>query len=238
MMLGALPSGTALRRGSSGPAVKALQSSLASRASIGSLEPWWSRQVKVAVDGNFGPQTEEAVRAFQTKRGLTADGVVGADTAAALGISLTSPSSSIAGGISWPIILLGVGAVGAVAWLATKTKIGRRAARRLRFANPRRGRGGRADRRAAKFYEDFHWGRKPRRMRRVRLSAVPRRLVKLGVLEAVTYSAKKGADALADYIHHFGEGGTRKPTLAADPVTKRLHIVGGGYDVRKEGITG
>jgi N-acetylmuramoyl-L-alanine amidase len=34
----------------------------------------------VAISGEFGPQTESAVRAFQTDRGLTSDGVVGPET--------------------------------------------------------------------------------------------------------------------------------------------------------------
>jgi peptidoglycan hydrolase-like protein with peptidoglycan-binding domain len=38
----------------------------------------------VKVDGIFGPETEAAVRAFQTSRALTVDGVVGPATAAAL----------------------------------------------------------------------------------------------------------------------------------------------------------
>lgn len=221
LQLGALPASVVVRRGSTGAAVTAVQRRL---AELG-FSPG-------TADGKFGPSTETAVRAFQSARGLAVDGVVGLQTASALGITLPASSSSAGVGSKWPLILLGVGAIGAAAWLMSKKKGGRR----LRFANPPRG--GRGDRHAAKFYEDFHWGRKPRRLRRVRLAPLPRRLVKLGVLEAVTYSAQKGADALADYIHHFGEGGTRKPTLAADPVTKRLHIVGGGYDVRKEGITG
>jgi lysozyme family protein len=41
-----------------------------------------------AIDGEFGPDTEAAVVAFQLSEGLVADGEVGRDTAAALGISL------------------------------------------------------------------------------------------------------------------------------------------------------
>jgi lysozyme family protein len=41
------------------------------------------------IDGDFGPETEAAVVAFQLSEGLVADGEVGRDTAGALGISLT-----------------------------------------------------------------------------------------------------------------------------------------------------
>ncbi len=41
------------------------------------------------IDGDFGPQTEAAVLDFQLSEGLLADGEVGPDTAAELGISLT-----------------------------------------------------------------------------------------------------------------------------------------------------
>ena len=42
-----------------------------------------------AVDGVFGSGTEKAVKYFQRKNGLTADGIVGAKTAAALGMTLS-----------------------------------------------------------------------------------------------------------------------------------------------------
>ena len=42
-----------------------------------------------AVDGVFGQATYDAVVRFQRKNGLTADGVVGTQTAAAMGLSLT-----------------------------------------------------------------------------------------------------------------------------------------------------
>ena len=39
-----------------------------------------ARNHPVAVDGNFGPNTESAVKAFQQSRSLTADGIVGPQT--------------------------------------------------------------------------------------------------------------------------------------------------------------
>ena len=47
-----------------------------------------------AVDGVFGSGTEKAVQYFQRKNGLAADGVVGAKTAAALGMTLSGGGSS------------------------------------------------------------------------------------------------------------------------------------------------
>lgn len=47
-----------------------------------------------SVDGIFGSKTLEAVKYFQRKNGLTADGIVGKATLAALGISSSSATSS------------------------------------------------------------------------------------------------------------------------------------------------
>lgn len=57
-----------VRRGSTGEAVRAAQSQLASRG------------VSLEVDGIFGPLTDAAVRTYQEQRGLAADGIVGPQT--------------------------------------------------------------------------------------------------------------------------------------------------------------
>lgn len=62
-----------LQRGSSGPDVQAVQQRL---SDLG-FDP-------NGIDGNFGPGTEKAVRAFQQANGLNVDGKVGPNTLAAL----------------------------------------------------------------------------------------------------------------------------------------------------------
>lgn len=63
-----------LRRGDSGPSVKVLQNALIGRGyNVG------------AVDGQFGPKTEQQVICFQKGAGLSADGIVGPKTWEALG---------------------------------------------------------------------------------------------------------------------------------------------------------
>jgi len=64
---------TVLERGDRGPAVAALQ------ARLSRLGYW-----PAAADGNFGLTTQQAVYALQKAAGLTADGVYGPKTAAAL----------------------------------------------------------------------------------------------------------------------------------------------------------
>lgn len=66
-----------LRRGSQGPAVTHVQQ----RLNVHSVN---DRRLRVSEDGDFGPGTEKAVKVFQSDVGLGQDGVVGAQTAAAL----------------------------------------------------------------------------------------------------------------------------------------------------------
>lgn len=63
---------TVLRRGSDGEAVEGLQRRLVVHG------------FPIAIDGDFGPGTETAVRSFQAQHGLTVDGLVGRDTLARL----------------------------------------------------------------------------------------------------------------------------------------------------------
>lgn len=65
-----------LRRGNQGDEVADLQTILNARYGA-----------DLEVDGNFGKATEAAVKAFQKSHGLIADGIVGAKTWAALGVS-------------------------------------------------------------------------------------------------------------------------------------------------------
>jgi putative chitinase len=76
-----------LRLNSSGPEVTALQQALQAAG----FSPG-------AIDGSFGPGTEAAVLAFQRSEGIAADGVVGPNTASALGLAaIPSIPSAIAG---------------------------------------------------------------------------------------------------------------------------------------------
>lgn len=69
-----------LRRGDSGPAVER-----------------WQKILGVAADGQFGPATEAATKAFQARSGLHADGVVGRATWAA-GLAAPAPAPAVPAG--------------------------------------------------------------------------------------------------------------------------------------------
>ena len=83
----ALPEGDAeaavLKRGSTGSDVRTMQQKLKN----------WG-YYSGSADGIFGSGTESAVKLFQRTNGLTADGIVGSATAAALGMTLTGGTSS------------------------------------------------------------------------------------------------------------------------------------------------
>jgi hypothetical protein len=72
-----------LKRGDRGPAVIDLQNLLG-----------------VAADGEFGPETEQAVRAFQASRNILVDGVVGSHTWGALTASLAGAAGGNVGSLS------------------------------------------------------------------------------------------------------------------------------------------
>ena len=69
-----------LRSGSSGDAVEALQNKLLGKG----FNPG-------TIDGVFGPNTEDALKRFQEKEGLDADGIAGPKTLAAIGLMEAKP---------------------------------------------------------------------------------------------------------------------------------------------------
>ena len=87
--------GTVLRRGSTGSSVEQVQFWLSDLAQFD------SSLVRVSVDGSYGAATERAVRAFQQKQNLTADGVVGQTTWNALYTAWVDAQSDL-GGTAWP----------------------------------------------------------------------------------------------------------------------------------------
>lgn len=87
--------GTVLRRGSTGSSVEQVQFWLSDLAQFD------SSLVRVSVDGSYGAATERAVRAFQRKQNLTADGVVGQTTWNALYAAWVDAQSDL-GGTAWP----------------------------------------------------------------------------------------------------------------------------------------
>jgi len=72
-----------LKQGSSGTLVRTVQTKLKN----------WGYYTG-SVDGIYGPKTVAAVKYFQRINGLSQDGIVGAKTAAAMGVTLTSSSTT------------------------------------------------------------------------------------------------------------------------------------------------
>ena len=72
---------TVLKKGSRGPAVKALQ-----------------KRLGIPVDGVFGRQTKAAVKRFQRRNGLVADGIAGPATLAALGLRSSALKTKLSPG--------------------------------------------------------------------------------------------------------------------------------------------
>ena len=87
-----------LKKGADGSAVRRLQKALTDAGHA------------CAVDGAFGSGTERAVKAFQAARGLTADGIVGAATWAALGVR--AQASSGTGGGKYRLSMKGAAFIG------------------------------------------------------------------------------------------------------------------------------
>ena len=77
---------TVIKQGQTGSMVKTIQTK---------LKKWG--YYSGSVDGIYGAQTKKAVMYFQRKNGLTADGIVGAKTLKALGISASGSSTSTSG---------------------------------------------------------------------------------------------------------------------------------------------
>lgn len=120
--------------------------------------------------------------------------------------------------------------------------LGRAKARDGHYRNPDRSRHVRVSRssarrldRALEFYRDFHWGEEPSRIVKRKIPKPPRVAVKLGKLDSVVYSTRKDGES-ATWEHEFGEEGGKKPDLVMDMDNKKLHIIGGTYDVQPAGI--
>lgn len=77
------PASGMLRMGSTGKRVRELQQLLARAGQA------------IEVDGDFGPATKDAVKAFQIEQGLTADGVAGPETMRALSAHRVAPEEDV-----------------------------------------------------------------------------------------------------------------------------------------------
>jgi hypothetical protein len=90
-----MASSTLLQRGSKGDAVKKLQQEL--NEILGT---------KLAVDGDFGPKTEAAVKSFQQQKHLKVDGIVGPQTESAIQSALKQIENSSANKVEQALKLI------------------------------------------------------------------------------------------------------------------------------------
>lgn len=77
-----------IKFGATGNSVKDMQQKLVELGALDAKDPTGNSNV----DGRFGNITLDAVKKFQKTKGLVIDGVVGQDTAQALGLSMPQPS--------------------------------------------------------------------------------------------------------------------------------------------------
>lgn len=90
--------------------------------------------------------------------------------------------------------------------------------------------------RARDFGEKFRWGIPGRKVRRAKVPKAPKVMTKLGEIVNITYKTKKRGESAEYFVHEFGEEGGKRPTLGMDIENKKLHFVGGDYDVTADGI--
>lgn len=85
---------------------------------------------------------------------------------------------------------------------------------------------------AARSFERFHWGEKPKKVRRVRLPSYSKGVYELGKLRAVEYETVKGGER-AVWVHKFS---APFPSLTGTPGGKLGPIVGGRAFITERGI--
>lgn len=89
--------------------------------------------------------------------------------------------------------------------------------------------------RAIDFRREFAWGIPAKRIKRRRVSPTPKVLTELGELVSVVYRTRKRGEPVQFFEHEFEK---HRPRLGMDIRNRRLHVVGGGYTVTPDGITG
>jgi hypothetical protein len=85
---------------------------------------------------------------------------------------------------------------------------------------------------AVREFERFHWGEKPKKVKRVRLPSYGKGVYELGKLRAVEYETTKGGER-AVWVHQFS---APFPSLTGTPGGKLGPIVGGRAFITERGI--